>query len=132
MEREFERMMERFERDFSDLMKMPRWLERSTMRPLEKIRRLPAVDLEDKGVEYVLTADMPGFSKDDIEINLTDDSIELQAVQSKKSRQERKYIRRERASEIYYRNGLPEQTRSNEAKATLKDGILQVILPKSA
>jgi HSP20 family protein len=84
----------------------------------------------------VLTADMPGFSKDDIEINLTDDSIELQAVrrQSREEQdKERKYIRRERASEIYYRQiGLPEQIRSNEAKATLKDGILQVILPKKA
>lgn len=133
MQHEFDRMIERFEKDFSDLIRMPRWLGRSMLRPFEEIR-LPSVDLEDKENEFILTADIPGFTKEDIEINVTDNSVELQAVKKEAKEQqnkERNYIRHERASEVYYRQiMLPEEVRSDEAKASLKDGILHVTLPK--
>jgi HSP20 family protein len=134
IEREFDRMLERTQRELDDLLRMPRWMSRpgqlGTM-------LMPSVDLEDKGTEYVLTADMPGFKKDDdIEINVTDDAIEIHAVKREEKEQqdkERNYIRHERQSEVYYRQmNLPEEVRSDDVKASLSDGILKITLPKKA
>ena len=134
IEREFDKILERTQREFDDLLRMPRWMSRpgqlGTM-------MMPSIDLEDKGTEYVLTADMPGFKKDDdIEINVADDAIEIRAVKREEKEQqdkERNYIRRERQSEVYYRQmSLPEEVRSDDVKASLSDGILQITLPKKA
>ncbi len=134
IEREFDRVLERAQRDFDDLLRIPIWMGRTGQ--LGSMQ-MPSVDLEDKGTEFVLTADMPGFKKDDnIDINVTGDAVEIHAVRREAKEQqnkERNYVRRERASEVYYRQiSLPEEIRSDDAKANLTDGILKITLPKKA
>ena len=56
---EFDRAFERFRRDFEDLL----WpSELPMMREMET--NMPAVDLEDKGDKYVMSAEVPGFKND--------------------------------------------------------------------
>lgn len=130
---EFDRAFGRFRRDFEQLF----WpAERlfggvtPAMRELETT--VPIVDLEDKGNELVLTAEVPGFKKDDIEIQVEDDAVEISGTKSSKHDERTKgYVQKERSSESFYRRiPLPEEIKANVAEANLKDGLLELVLPK--
>lgn len=135
-QREFDRMMDRFEREFEDFWERPmRWRHRFWREPpMLSFRemRIPSVDLEDRGKDFRLTVDLPGFKKDDVEIEVTDDSLTIQAKRTQSEEEKKKnYIRRERASQVFYRQiQLPESVRSDDAKASLNNGILEITLPK--
>jgi HSP20 family protein len=96
--------------------------------------RVPYVDLEDRGKDYLLTAEMPGFKREDVEIQVMDDSVEIRAATGWKTDDKSKnYIWRERAAESFYRLiELPEEINTDKAEANLKDGVLEITLPKKA
>ena len=124
---EFDRAFERFRRDFEDLL----WpSELPMMREIET--RMPAVDLEDRGDKYVMNAEVPGFKNDEIEINVWDSSVEISGCRETTQDEESKgYVRKERSSESFYRRmDLPEEVKVENAEANLKNGILELVLPK--
>jgi HSP20 family protein len=136
MLRDFDRLMSRFERDFEDFWgastRFGRDMAsraRSTMMPFTGI---PSVDIEDQGKDYRLTVDLPGFKKEDVQVELTEDSVTVNAKKTYAEDEQRKnYVRRERAAQTYYRRiPLPERIRSDDAKANLNNGILEITLPK--
>jgi HSP20 family protein len=95
---------------------------------------VPVVDLEDREKDYLLTAEMPGFKKEDIEIEVKEDSMEITGyagwTYDKKGKM---YICKERACKTFYREiDLPDQIKSDEVSASLNEGVLQVTLPKKA
>ena len=94
--------------------------------------REPLVDLSDTGREYVLKADLPGVAKEDLALRVTPDAIELAAeTRSEKEEDGKAYAYRERSVRSYRRSlALPEEVLARDAKATLKDGVLEVRLPK--
>lgn len=130
MERFMERMMgsflpSRWMRPFE--REWPAWPEMAEL-------RAPAVDLVDRENEILVRAELPGINKDDISISLTADSITIEA-HSKKEEEEEKgaYRRREISSSSFSRSlWLPAEVDSDAAKATFKDGVLEVTLPKTA
>jgi HSP20 family protein len=138
MQRDFDKMMERFQNEFQDFWQMParwrhemRWRHGFPMMPFGETR-MPSADLEDRGKEYRLTVDLPGFNKEDVEIEVSYDSVTVHAKKTL-SEEEKKgnYVRRERAQQAFYRRiPLPESVRSDDAKASLINGTLEVTLPK--
>jgi HSP20 family protein len=96
--------------------------------------RVPYVDLEDRGKDYLLTAEMPGFKKEDVEIQVMDNSVEIKAATGwKHDDKSTNYIWRERAAESFYRMiELPGEIKTDKAEANLKDGVLEIMLPKKA
>jgi len=96
--------------------------------------RAPAVDLIDEGSEYRLHAEMPGIKKEDINLEVGEDEIEISAEtkEEKKEGDEKKgYIRRERRYSKFYRKiPLPQPINSEKVEAELKDGVLTVRMPK--
>jgi HSP20 family protein len=75
---------------------------------------------------------LPGFKKEDVDVEVADDSVTVHAKKTQAEEEKKKnYLRRERAAQTYYRRiQLPEMVRSDEAKASLNNGILEVTLPK--
>jgi HSP20 family protein len=136
LERDFNRLMNRFERDFEDFWgtstKLGRELTSKAQESIVPFTGIPSVDIEDQGKSYRLTVDLPGFKKEDIQVELTDDSITVNAKQTKSEEEQRKnYVRHERASQTYYRKiQLPEPIRPEDANGVLNDGVLEVTLPK--
>ncbi|MDH4048703.1 MAG: Hsp20/alpha crystallin family protein [Gammaproteobacteria bacterium] len=92
----------------------------------------PRVDMVDKGDVLVVRAEMPGVDKDNLEILISGDRLTIEA--SRKFQEEEKeetYFRNEMAyGRIYRTMHLPVAIKGNEAKAELKDGILEILLPK--
>ncbi len=136
MQRDFDRMMERFEHQFDDFWGLSRqipkrhWRRQFAMMPFRET--MPSVDLEDKGKEFCLTVDLPGFNKEDVNIEVTDDSVTIQANKNEaKEEKNRNYVRHERMTQSFYRKiALPEPIKSDEAKANLEKGTLEITLPK--
>jgi HSP20 family protein len=94
--------------------------------------RVPAVDLEDRGKDFLLKAEMPGFKKEDIEIEVQDNSVVITGEAGwKYDKKEHEYICKERACKTFYRMvDLPEEIRSDEVAANLVEGVLEITLPK--
>ncbi len=136
IQRDFDRLMRRFQRDFDDFWETPSLLisemgRRGSMIPFLE-STLPSVDLEDQGKMYRLTVDLPGFKKEDVQVELEEDAVTINAKRSESSDEKTKnYVHRERSSQTFYRKiGLPEEVLSDEAKASLNNGLLEVVLPK--
>lgn len=135
--RDFDKMMDRFEREFEDFWDIPfRWRHgiRRHNFPMMPFREptMPWVDLEDQGKDYRLTVDLPGFSKEDVEVEVSEDSVSVHAQKSQaKEERDKKFVRRERSAQTYFRRiPLPEKVRSDDAKANLSNGTLEILLPK--
>ena len=124
----FDETFDRFRNDFETLL-FPSSMD--LMLPFPETR-IPVVDLENRERDFLLKAEMPGFKKEDIEINVQDDGIEITGLTGwKYDQKEKAYICKERACESFYRYvDLPEKVRVNEVNANLCDGVLEITLPK--
>ena len=94
--------------------------------------RTPLVNVEDKGKELVVTAEIPGMKKDDIHVDVEDDSLTISAKRSGVDEEKSKnYYRYERSSSSFLRRiSLPESVESEKADAEYKQGVLTIVLPK--
>lgn len=92
------------------------------------------VDVEDQGDEFVVTADLPGFDREDIELSLREDTLELSASRETTEETESEsgsFVRRERRrSDVSRSIRLPEPVVAEETSAVHENGVLTVTLPK--
>ena len=95
--------------------------------------RVPSVDVSETADSVVVKAEVPGVSKKDLEVEVMPESISLKAeVTQEKEEKDKTYHRRERVWQRYERViPLPAEVMTDQAKATMKDGVLEVVLPKS-
>jgi len=137
--REFERFMSDFSRDFPDAPGRfwgPRWGPRWDPRPWAMggglALKAPLTDLKDTGREFVLKAEIPGVTKDDIDITVHSNSVEIKAERKAEREEEKEgYYYHERGSTSYYRRvPLPEDIDADKAEGKLADGVLELTLPK--
>src|SRR5438128_2291949 len=126
---DMDRWFDNFRRSFGERFgggPLARWTD-SDLRVRE-----PLVDLIDKGSEFVVRAELPGVSKEDVDLTVTADAIEIHA-ETNRSREEneKNYQYRERTYEALHRVlSFPEEVKVDLASATLKDGVLEVRVPK--
>ena len=101
---------------------------------MPKMPKFPdtSCDVIDEGNQLRVKVNVPGVKKNDIELNVTDNAIEISAGHKESSEEKKKnFLRKERSEVSYYRTlPLPEKVHSSKAKATLTDGVLDVVLPK--
>ena len=95
--------------------------------------RTPAVDLADTGDAFVVTAELPGVSKDNLDLTVTEDGVEIRAqVAEEEKREEKGYYFRERSHRMWFRRlPFPAEALPDRADAELKDGVLTVRVPKA-
>lgn len=90
-------------------------------------------DVIDEGKHLRIKMNVPGIKKDEISLNVTDNSLELSAEHKEESEEKKKnFLRKERSQVSYYRTlPLPEKVVSGRVSAKLSDGVLDIILPKA-
>ncbi len=95
--------------------------------------REPLVDVVDAGDSIIVTAELPGVSKDNIQLNVIDNSLEIRSETREEAKEEREgYMRREKRYAGFYRRiPLPVRVNRERVKATFNNGILEVTLPKA-
>ena len=93
----------------------------------------PAVDIYETPDSIVLQAELPGLSKDDIDIQVRDNVLTLKGERrSEKEVKEGNYLRVERAYGGFQRAfTLPAAVQADRIRAVFKDGVLDVSIPKA-
>ncbi len=120
---DFDRLFDQFRSNFDDLF----------FNPATAIReRTPLMDIEDHGDKYEMNVEMPGIPKEDINIEVTPNTIEISAEHEDSDEDKGKnYLRRERSTTSFYRClELPEELKTDNVDAELEDGVLNLSLPK--
>jgi len=122
IERMFERMSRQFDRAAEDL--------EGGLEPL--VGGSVRVDLEDRGDAFVLTADLPGFDSEDIDLRLSDGVLHVEATRETGSGSEAgSYLRRERQRHSVSRSvPLTDPVEEDAIDAEHSNGVLTVTLPK--
>jgi HSP20 family protein len=94
--------------------------------------RVPAVDVIDGDREIKVRAELPGVDKKDIEVSATDDSVTIRGEMRREEKEEKgEYYRSEITHGAFSRTvPLPAAVDGSKAKATFKDGVLELVLPK--
>jgi HSP20 family protein len=94
--------------------------------------RIPAIDIMEETDRFVLHADMPGMTKEDVSIELGEGVMELSAKKEQvKEERSEGYLRKERGSMFFHRRLLiPDGVDTENVQAKLTDGVLEVVLPK--
>jgi len=91
----------------------------------------PRVDVSQHKGELIIRADLPGVDKDEVKINMTEDTVTIHGERHRAQEEERDGVyRSERSYGAFYRSvALPPGTASDQAKASFKDGVLEIRMP---
>ena len=92
---------------------------------------LPDVDMLQRNNELVIRADLPGLSKDDVKVDVTEDAVTIQGERKREHEEEKGGVyRSERSYGSFSRMiALPEGAITDQAKASFKDGVLEITMP---
>lgn len=99
-----------------------------------KESRLMKTDIKEKGNNYIIEVDLPGYEKENIEIEMENGYLKLTAKTSQninESNENERYIHKERfygeCSRSFY---VGENLKDEDVKASFKNGILSLCVPK--
>lgn len=92
----------------------------------------PDTDMMETDKEYIVAIDLPGFRKNDIEINIQDNRLIIKGTREKESKEEKPdYLHRERYFGQFLRTvTMPTKIKEDKIKASFEDGVLTVKAPK--
>ncbi len=129
MKRMHEEVDDAFDRFFSRSQRRPLLTsgEENAVAPRE-----PLLDIVDGGDSLRLVAELPGVDRKDIEVNVTDDSVTLNAEKkTEETREDEGYFHQERRYSSFQRSiRLPAEVVAEDTKAEYKNGVLQLELKK--
>lgn len=128
MERAFDRL---FGRGWPSLW---RWRETPSYEGLLELEgaRPPNLDVIDRDNEILVRAEIPGIEKKDLSVSLTDNLLTIKGQTSTEKKEEKgDYHRHEISCSSFARSvTLPGMVDAAKTAASLKDGILEITLPK--
>lgn len=125
-----------YERRNNDLMFFSPFKELEDMEKRFFGDRMPVnfkTDIRDTGKEFVLEAELPGFDKSDIGIDVKDGYLTITATHSEENDEKDKkgnYLRRERSYGSMTRSFDVSEIEENAITASFNNGVLELILPK--
>jgi HSP20 family protein len=95
--------------------------------------RAPSLDVFEEKEDIVVKADLPGMNKDEIEVTVAGDVVTIKGEKKKEEEvKEKDYYRRERSYGSFVRSvELPSEVKSDQIKASFKDGVLEIRMPKT-
>ena len=91
----------------------------------------PELEIFHRNSELVIRADLPGLTKDDVKVDVSDNQVIIEGERQRQHEEEREGVfRSERSYGRFYRAiPLPEGVIADQAKATFKNGVLEVTIP---
>ena len=90
-------------------------------------------DVKDEGDRYELEADLPGFDKKDIHLDINGDTLTVRAERHSEHEEKDKkgkYVRCERSYGSYSRDFDLSGVKADEIKAKYENGVLKLTMPK--
>ncbi|MCL4078399.1 Hsp20/alpha crystallin family protein [Coriobacteriia bacterium Es71-Z0120] len=126
---------------FGELMSIQREMDRLFGRlglgrlpeSASEIAWMPRIDVKSTGDDMVVYAELPGMSKDDISVEVTDGVLTIKGERKAETeKSEEGWLIRERSYGAFERSlALPEGVEPDKITADYKDGVLEVHIPKA-
>lgn len=90
----------------------------------------PQIEVTERDGKLVVTADLPGMKKDDVRVEVLDNNLIIEGERRQERKEDREgYFVTERSYGKFYRAiPLPEGVNPENAKATFRDGVLELTL----
>lgn len=123
------------ERMFNDFIHQrffaPSWMPRLKFPDLTDVST--SIDMFEEGDNLVIKAEIPGMKKEEISIDFAGDVVTISGEKKTEEKTQRKdYYRLERSFGSFTRKlQLPVEIQVDKAKASFKDGVLEIRMPKS-
>jgi HSP20 family protein len=91
----------------------------------------PQIDAFQKGDQFVIKADLPGLTRDNVHVDVTEDGVTIHGERKAEHEEQREgYSQTERSYGSFSRVvQLPTGAMSDQAKATFRDGVLEITMP---
>ena len=133
MMRRFTKDMERLFEDFREL-NFPTFFKPEFapfQMEFDNIEWMPQIEVLQNNGEFMVRADLPGLTKDDVKVELTDELLTISGERKEENEEKREgFYRSERRYGSFYREiPLPEGAKSENAAATFHNGVLEVTMP---
>jgi HSP20 family protein len=131
LERGIDDMFGEFRRSFDDMMR-PFFPLAEIEQELRLPTRYAQVDLVDNGDSFVVNAELPGFTKDQVDVQINKDGVAIRAeCKNEKEDKRKNYLHRERAySSLQRFIAFPEEVDPTRVEGSMKDGVLELKVPK--
>jgi HSP20 family protein len=93
---------------------------------------MPRVDVIDREDEILVRAEVPGVDKKDLEVSLTDNAVTIKGSTRHEEKEEKgDFYRSEISRGSFSRTvALPGEVDGDKAKASFKDGVVEIAMPK--
>lgn len=119
-------LFDQFKVSFEDMFRYPH------PRSIVSENRIPPMDVVDLDDSYEINAELPGITKENINIEITSNSVEISGKEDDiKEEKDKNWVRHERISTSFYRFfDLPEEIKTDGAEAKMNNGVLILTLPK--
>ena len=92
--------------------------------------RQPIIDVQDRGDHFSLTAELPGFTKDEVQVKVESNGLELKAEKTEKGGKSEKGVYETSSRSYYQYLSLPDQVLAEKIDGTMNNGVLELKLPK--
>ncbi len=107
-------------------------LERTVNESISNMPIRPTMDVVEDGEQLTIITDLPGVKRDDIKLDITENTIEITAQFNQESEvEDKEFVRKERIyGKVNRIISLPAKIEINKTSAKFENGVLTVILPK--
>jgi len=97
----------------------------------ENVQWVPQIEVLQNNGQFMVRADLPGLTKDDVTVEMTDDILTIFGERKKETEEKREgFYRSERSYGSFYRQiPLPEGVKAEHAIATFQNGVLEITMP---
>lgn len=98
---------------------------------LDKVEWVPPLEVLHNNGQFMVRADLPGLTKDDVTVELTDDVLTISGERKEEKEEKREgFYRSERSYGSFYRQiPLPEGAKTENVAATFNNGVLEITVP---
>ena len=132
LERDFDSIFDDFRRSFDHMMQ-PYFPMEARMQELGMLPvKYAPLDFIDDGDHYSIHAELPGFDKEDVDVQINSDGMSIRAKKEvEKEDKKKNYLHRERAYSSFERAvSFPEEVDPAKAEGKMNNGILELRIPK--
>lgn len=132
MMRRFTKDMERLFNDFEEFRFSNFFKEFAPFRmEFDTAKWVPQIEVLQNNGQLMVRADLPGLTKEDVKVELTDDILTISGQRNEEKEEKREgYYRSERSYGSFYRElPLPEGAKTEGAVATFRNGVLEITMP---
>ena len=114
---------------FNDIFKYPSYLDRSGGSLLHNWSRKPLLNVSETNKEYRVELSVPGFSKENVKVELDDNTLTI--IGFRKTKDSKEYSYSEFSSSSFERKlSIPNSVNSDDIVGNHEDGVLTLTIPK--